>query len=65
MSIGIYVLGLEMKQDTLPADATPNMEFDEVFWAWFIAGLLILAHFPAAEPPVCLSSLVRPHNAGQ
>ena len=28
---------------TTVADATPNMEFDGVFWAWFIAGLLILA----------------------
>ena len=35
------------------ADATSNMEFDGVFWVWFIAGLLILALFLAAEPPVC------------
>ena len=50
---------------TTVADATPNMEFDGVFWAWFIAGFLILTLFPAAEPPVCFElhcSFVRPHN---
>ena len=39
-----------------------------MFWAWFIAGLLILALFPAAEPPVCFElhcSFVRPHNVSK
>ena len=46
------------------ADATLNIEFDGVFWGWFIVGLLIVALFPAAESPVCFElhcSFVRPH----
>ena len=39
-----------------------------MFWVWFIAGLLILALFPAAEPPVYFElhcSFIRPHNVSK